>query len=109
MTPQPGTPEFKEFLDELETGMGPAERISPDLRCYMTIPELKALINGCRLAERYREALEHLAVCEANYRKYHDSLGGSSIESGRAWDLMRRVGDQARATLNPPQSIEGGA
>jgi hypothetical protein len=45
------------------------------------------------------EALEKLQKAEAEYRYQHDLHGDDSKESGRAWDLMRRAGDAARAQL----------
>lgn len=46
-----------------------------------------------------REALAALTFAEADYRAAHDLYGDGSREAGRAWDLMRRAGDRARATL----------
>ena len=46
------------------------------------------------------EALEDLAVCEAEYRHEHDVYGDGNIMTGRAWDRMRRAGDRARALLS---------
>ncbi len=43
--------------------------------------------------------VENLAGAEAAYRIAHDLHGGGSLQSGRAWDRMRRAGDEARATL----------
>ena len=44
-------------------------------------------------------ALEELADCEQKYRSAHDLRGDGSKEAGRAWDLMRRAGDRARAAI----------
>ena len=52
-----------------------------------------------REIERLREALGELSAAEKNYRKCHDLLGSSDRKTGRAWDLMRRAGDTARAAL----------
>ncbi len=46
-----------------------------------------------------REALDELAQAESRYRYAHDILGAGDLKTGRAWDLMRRAGDKARATL----------
>lgn len=46
-----------------------------------------------------REALERLEVREAAYRHAHDLHGDGSIQAGRAWDQMRRAGNEARTTL----------
>lgn len=51
--------------------------------------------------ERLREALDALATAEAEYRHLHDLHGGADIRTGRAWDWMRRKGDEARAALRP--------
>ena len=51
-----------------------------------------------RIAEM-SDALQALALAEANYRKKHDLLGSGHIETGRAWDIVRRAGDAARAIL----------
>ena len=42
------------------------------------------------------EALQKLATAEKEYRFLHDHMGADRPETGRAWDLMRRAGDQAR-------------
>jgi hypothetical protein len=47
-----------------------------------------------------REALEDLQQAEAEYRLMHDRHGDGSQAAGRAWDLMRRAGDKARALLD---------
>lgn len=44
-----------------------------------------------------REALTDLAAAEMGYRIRHDVYGDGSPHTGRAWDLMRRAGDKARA------------
>lgn len=49
--------------------------------------------------ERLREALFFLASAEAEYRRLHDLHGDGDIRTGRAWDRMRRRGDEARAAL----------
>lgn len=46
-----------------------------------------------------RGALADLAFAEADYRQTHDLYGDGSKEAGRAWDLMRRAGDKARAAI----------
>jgi len=38
-----------------------------------------------------------LAEAEKEYRRCYEVLGGDNIKTGRAWDLMRRYGDQVRA------------
>jgi hypothetical protein len=45
------------------------------------------------------DALRELADAEKNYRWLHDTQGGGHIDTGRAWDKMRRAGDKARAKL----------
>lgn len=42
-------------------------------------------------------ALGRLAEAEQLYRKAHDLHGADDIRCGRAWDVMRRAGDHARA------------
>jgi hypothetical protein len=42
------------------------------------------------------EALAKLQACEAGYREVHDRFGGDARATGRAWDLMRRAGNEAR-------------
>lgn len=49
--------------------------------------------------ERLREALDGLQQAEATYRSAHDRHGDGSSKAGRAWDLLRRAGDKARAAL----------
>lgn len=48
---------------------------------------------------RLRERLVALATAEAEYRKLHDLHGDDDMRTGRAWDWMRRKGDEARAAL----------
>lgn len=45
------------------------------------------------------ERLDTLQQAEAEYRLMHDRHGDGSRAAGRAWDLMRRAGDKARAAL----------
>jgi len=52
---------------------------------------------------RLKSSANKLASAEAEYRKAHDLHGDGSPQSGRAWDLMRRAGDTARAALGEPQ------
>lgn len=58
-----------------------------------TITRLRSL-----LSER-TEALDDLQQAEFEYRQMHDRHGDGSQAAGRAWDLMRRAGDKARAAL----------
>ena len=44
-------------------------------------------------------ALTRLADAEQHYRLMHDLHGDGDMRAGRAWDLMRRAGDQARDAL----------
>lgn len=50
-------------------------------------------------AQALADALRALAEAEATYRKNHDLHGDGSRETGRAWDMMRRAGDEAREAL----------
>jgi len=45
------------------------------------------------------EALEALANAEYEYRYMHDLHGDDDLRAGRAWDWMRRKGDDARAAI----------
>lgn len=58
-------------------------------------------------ASALRDVLTRLAGAEADYRRIHDLVGGDHRETGRAWDLMRRAGDAARALLNSTNTTEG--
>jgi hypothetical protein len=54
------------------------------------------------------QALDDLQQAEAEYRKAHDLHGDGSQQAGRAWDLMRRVGDRARTALQAqPAQAQG--
>jgi hypothetical protein len=44
---------------------------------------------------RLREATSDLGKSVSNYMDLHDRLGGDHIDTGRAWDLMRRANDNA--------------
>jgi len=46
-----------------------------------------------------RSALTRLEFAERNYRKTHDVHGDGSREAGRAWDELRRAGNEARQAL----------
>ena len=51
---------------------------------------------------------QKLADAEAEYRRCHDVFGDGHIQAGRAWDAMRRAGDEARATLTrAKETIDG--
>ena len=50
---------------------------------------------------RLREALENLETAVSAYRSIHELRGGGHIETGRAWDEMRRQRNNARAALTP--------
>lgn len=50
------------------------------------------------------DALDNLQQAEFEYRLMHDRHGDGAQATGRAWDLMRRAGDRARAAL---QNAEG--
>jgi hypothetical protein len=54
-----------------------------------------------------REALDDLQQAEAEYRLMHDRHGDGSQAAGRAWDLMRRAGDNARDCLASLDEGEG--
>jgi hypothetical protein len=43
--------------------------------------------------------LDELANAENNYRGCHDQVGPDHMRTGRAWDRMRRAGDEARKTI----------
>jgi hypothetical protein len=51
--------------------------------------------------EGLREALDDLQQAEFEYRLMHDRHGEGASATGRAWDLMKRAGDKARAALVP--------
>lgn len=44
-------------------------------------------------------ALERLVYCEAHYRGVHDLKGDGHLDTGRAWDKLRKAGDHARAII----------
>jgi hypothetical protein len=48
---------------------------------------------------RLTTALNALQQAEATYRYAHDVLGAGDTKTGRAWDLLKRAGDNARAAL----------
>lgn len=53
-----------------------------------------------------RALLEALAAAEKEYRFRHDLHGDDDMQTGRAWDQMRRAGDIARAYLT--RTAQGG-
>lgn len=58
--------------------------------------------------EGLRTLLDDLQQAEAEYRLMHDRHGDGSRAAGRAWDLMRRAGDKARAALSPAEQAGEG-
>lgn len=50
-----------------------------------------------------RGMLGDLQFAESDYRAVYGLHGDGSRQSGRAWDLMRRAGDKARALLSRTQ------
>lgn len=44
-------------------------------------------------------AAEKLADAEQQYRGFHDIHGSGNILTGRAWDLMRKAGEEFREAL----------
>lgn len=57
--------------------------------------------------ERLRKALRDLEQAEANYRLvYQIASSVAHLDVGRAWDRMRRAGDEARAALAKAQGGE---
>lgn len=44
-------------------------------------------------------ALSHLADKEQEYRLIHDGKGDAHIDTGRAWDRLRKAGNAARTIL----------
>jgi hypothetical protein len=59
--------------------------------------------------EGLREAAAELATAEANYREKAQLLGPSDLDTGRAWDRMRKAGDRVRSALAlaRPAAAEG--
>jgi NTP pyrophosphatase (non-canonical NTP hydrolase) len=60
-------------------------------------------------ADAMAEAADELANAESAYRLCHDLKGDGHIETGRAWDYMRKCGDhvrQALATHRSRQMVE---
>jgi hypothetical protein len=50
--------------------------------------------------------LTTLAGCEETYRHHHDHFGGDDMRTGRAWDAMRRAGDNARKLMSVKSDME---
>jgi len=51
------------------------------------------------VADGLAEAALLLHEAESHYRMMHDYNGGGNIKTGRAWDRMRRAGDNARNAI----------
>jgi hypothetical protein len=60
--------------------------------CSNTADDLRAA--SSRLIELH-EMLGELGKAVANYRHLHDRLGGDHIDTGRAWDVLRRAEGKA--------------
>lgn len=50
-------------------------------------------------AARLLEALEVLSTAERHYRDMYQCHGGQALDTGRAWDMLRKAGIEARAVL----------
>ena len=85
-------------LDELF--VGPTD--TPD-KIRQAADALKA--SEARVGELEKLARE-LERAESRYRIAHDIHGGSSLETGRAWDLMRRAGDYVRQALAAKEAVD---
>lgn len=73
---------------------------------YIVLPDdVKAVVKE---RDDLREALKNLAEAEAAYRLAHDVEGDKSMKAGRAWDVMRRAGDKARAMVKPKEAKTDG-
>jgi nucleotide-binding universal stress UspA family protein len=59
------------------------------------------------VASGVREVLDDLQQAEHEYREIHDRHGDGSQAAGRAWDLLRRAGDKARAALSASPVTDG--
>lgn len=60
-------------------------------------PIVAALTTAQKENAALRENLEALQIAESHYRALHDLHGDGTALVGRAWDLLRRAGDAARA------------
>lgn len=62
--------------------------------------------------KRERDALLEVVVklerAERLYRREHDAHGDASVESGKAWTHMRRMGNAARAALAKVEGRDDG-
>jgi hypothetical protein len=54
-----------------------------------------------------RNHVDDLQQAEFEYRLMHDRYGDGASTTGRAWDLMKRAGDKARAALSTTRAIDG--
>ena len=79
---------------------------------FISNKDVRRLLKDVEAAEaenaRFRTALNDLCAAEQHYRSEHDIHGGKSLKSGRAWDLMRRAGNDGRAALDPttPEGVK---
>ena len=56
--------------------------------------------------KRLRSEFQALGKACANYRAMHDRLGGDHIDTGRAWDEMRRAEDKALSVFAARTALE---
>lgn len=78
-----------------ETASGPWEFASDygqDIVRHEASAAIAAMGDGWR---DVRNALGELGRASANYRHTYERLGGSDIETGRAWDALRSAEDKA--------------
>lgn len=62
-------------------------------------PEPRGLIEAADHIDRLETALDELQKKESEYRFQHDTLSDGHLDTGRAWDRMRKAGNKAREAL----------
>jgi hypothetical protein len=68
---------------------------------------LEAISTLLKERDALRNHVDDLQQAEFEYRLMHDRYGAGASATGRAWDLMKRAGDKARAALSTTRAVIG--
>lgn len=93
-----------ETLQNVKDVLANGAHFADDPECHPLYPNYVVAVGAVLAALSDRDVvleglLRELAGAEAHYRLMHDTHGDGHMKAGRAWDLMRRAGDKARAAL----------
>jgi hypothetical protein len=92
-----------DIADAIIAGMGSADGPTEQMAAIVTSLERAGfeIVQVARHEALMAAAKDGTALAKAEevYRSYHDRCGDGAIETGRAWDVMRRTGERMRTSL----------